>query len=238
MKCLVMIFLSGTAFFSCSYNSIEKINLPTEIKILGKSIDTVYLYTVYNEEGAMISEDHDHDGMINSCDCLPVSQIDGEVDTHLPGEYLISYSGVDSKGNYLKPQVRKVIVIENSSTFLNGNYNVTCTCIAKSTEANNLSTAVTHYTASVSSSKEKNGFELSAFEIGNESVTPHGLLIENKIFLDYYSPNFQLTNGDGGKGYLSLTGDSFYVESIAYAYHPVQTFWCKNLFVRKTIISK
>ncbi|MBL7932627.1 MAG: DUF5011 domain-containing protein, partial [Bacteroidia bacterium] len=92
------------------------------IKIIGRDVDTAYLFADYKDQGAEYLFDTS-----NALDCSryrSVTKKTGAVNTRIPGVYYITYYADDILGNPITPQTRTVSVVENDAGFLNGAYDV------------------------------------------------------------------------------------------------------------------
>jgi len=197
-----------------------KDTIPPVIIMYGEKTDTAYLNTVYKDPGSEAV-----DGLEG---CLTV-EITGKVNTAVPGTCYLDYDYTDAAGNIAATMTRTVHVMENSASFLNGPYNVVCTCTtmlgpAKPTVASD------NYTAMVSSYPANNRFELVQLKIGPQYVIPITSLNGNLINVSSYRHGKSL-----GSGTLSPTKDTFIIESTFNETSPGITYVCRNVFTKSNL---
>lgn len=155
----------------------------------------------------------------------------GFVNTDLPGIYYLTYKANDSIGNPLTPVTRTVHVIVNNAGFLNGSYNVACTCNAIPKSGQRIVSSET-YTAVVMPERINNHFKLVTLNIGFEKLVPQeSWLSGNKVFTSYYSRDVDYTTS-GATGTLSSTKNSFTIQTLAQRYSPVTKYLCDNVYTK------
>jgi hypothetical protein len=201
------------------------------IAIIGKKIDTAYLYAAYQDQGAGVLDDKD--GIRTCTDFTLGSEITGSVNTRLPGTYFLNYNASDAAGNPLATVTRTVHVVENSAGFLNGNYNVISSCTAVIAGSSNPTVTTENYTATVTSGIVNDGFELSMLKIGTEYVTHWTSLKGNAIDVRYFSLDYHQSSTASGT--LSATKNTFTIESKAYLISSPLTYQCENIYTKQLI---
>jgi hypothetical protein len=227
-------------FFSCqgneSYYGQEVIQdtIPPIIRLIGYKVDTAYLYSEYKDPGAEI---YDYKGGVRSCnDATLVTEVEKNINNRLPGTYLIQYKGYDSLGYPLAVATRTVIMMENSSTFLNGDYNVACTCTAIAQGSSQPSIAIGNYTVAITPSHIRNRINLSALEVGSEVIVPEVSLEGNTFNVWFWSPDLVQLSESANSGVIALDRNSFTLQTAARPYQPAVTYHCKNVFTKQMII--
>jgi hypothetical protein len=227
-------------FFSCegneSYYRQESIQdtIPPIIRLIGYKVDTAYLYAEYNDPGAEI---YDYKGGVRSCkDVTLVTEVEKNINNRLPGTYFIQYKGYDSLGYPLAVATRTVVMLENSSTFLNGGYNVACTCTAIAQGASQPSITTGNYTVAITASQLRNRINLSALEVGSEMLVPEISLEGNTFNVWFWSPDLVQLSESANSGILAPTRNSFTLETSARPYQPAVTYHCKNVYTKQMII--
>jgi hypothetical protein len=202
------------------------------INIEGKKNDTAYLYATYKDLGASVFEDID--GIANCNEFRLVSDITGSVNTKLPGTYFIHYNAKDASGKSLPTATRTVNVVNNSAAFLNGSYNVACTCTEVSSGLHKPTVTANYYTALVTTGSANNSFELAPLNIGLEKIIPYNTFLNDRfIEVNYFSPEYASCNASGT---LSPTKNSFTIESIAYPYSRKIIYTCKNVYTKRLVL--
>ncbi len=220
------------ATLSCEQEEINPVIPLPEIVIQGNPIDTAYLYTTYNDPGANYFEDN-NDRWVNDGDFIKVTDVSGVVDTKLPGTCYLKYNAKNSEGKTLATVTRTIHVIENPTAFLNGNYNVACTC---TTTAGPISTSSSqNYTASVWPNPGKNYFDLMFLNIGAEKIVPITSLSGNSITIHHWSPDYD--NSSSASGTLSATKNSFTIDTKFHRYTPRVTYTCRNIYTRQLVLN-
>jgi len=216
------------SLLSCSEDpNVEPVN-PLTINITGNEIDTAYLNTQYKNPGAFVT------GEGIEMDCDHYAHVTGYVNTSVPGIYLLDYDYSDAKGHNAATVTRTVCVVKNNTDFLNGFYDVASTCTAIVSGSPNPTATTNTYTATISSSPTKNGFELNALKIGTEYLIPFATLNNGVIEGWFYHRNF-VTSSSVLTGTLSPSRNTFTIESSVYLYAPPLRYICKNVFtMRKT----
>jgi hypothetical protein len=180
-------------------------------------IDTVYLNTYYQPPSA---------DFIKNGRCS-FAEISGEVNTAVAGTYYVDYDGHDDSGNRAATVTRTVHVVENSAAFLNGLYNVDCTCTARSAAGSTLTTD--NYIASVGSGTTNNYFSISQVRIGNEYVMPVTSLKNNNLInVSYFHCDYNYNSS--AWGILSADKRTFTIESSFSQWTSGVTFECKSVF--------
>ena len=216
----------------CEQEEINPVIPLPEIVLQGNPIDTAYLYTTYTDQGAKFFEDN-NDRWVNDGDFIKVTDVSGTVDTKLPGTCYLKYNGKDASGRTLATVTRTIHVIENPTTFLNGNYNVICTC---TTAAGPISTnSSQNYTASVWANPAKNYFDLMFLNIGAEKIAPITSLSGNSITIHHWSPDYY--HRSNASGTLSATKNSFTIDTKFYRYTPRVTYTCRNIYTKQLVIN-
>lgn len=226
-------------------------SIPPVINLRGNKIDTAYLqissttliangvsgYTWlpgnstanYVDAGVTVLEEID--GQLR-CSDIPV-EITGTVNNKFPGTYILYYSARDASGNKAAGLSRTVHVVENGAAFLNGNYNVACSCTAVIASSPDPTITTANYTASaVMSGRINNSFSLSALKIGPECVIASTFLNGNTIDVGFYGPEYANSSTSGT---LSVTKNAFIIESKVQMWSPPITYSCKNIYVRSMV---
>jgi alpha-tubulin suppressor-like RCC1 family protein len=100
---LTFVFVFPLVLSSCVVNARETTNdeLPPIIQILGLDFITIEHGDIYIEQGALVLDNIDED--------LEVI-VEGEVNSLVPGTYIIKYSATDRSGNIALEKTRTVIV--------------------------------------------------------------------------------------------------------------------------------
>ncbi len=226
------ILLVALVTLSCEQEEIHPVIPLPEIVIQGNPIDTAYLYTAYTDPGAKFFEDN-HDRWINDGDFIPVTDVTGKVETNLPGTFYLKYNAKDSKGKALATVTRTVHVVENATAFLNGNYDVACTCTSV---AGPISTTTSqNYTASVWPNPAKNYFDLMFLNIGMEKIVPATYLNGNSINVNYWSPDYDQISSASGT--LSATKNTFTIDTKFYRFTPRVTYTCRNVYTKQLVVN-
>jgi hypothetical protein len=222
-----MIAVSLTA---CTNDETETVSQmePARIILNGKQIDTAYLFSTYKDPGASFFEDRD--GTKNCNEYGIVSNVTGSVNPDLPGTYYLTYNAQDLAGNPMTPVTRTIIVVENPANFLNGLYNVACTCTALASSSDPIITSQ-NYTALVNPGSARNQFELVSLEVGGEKVIPRSSLNGYRIDVGFFNANFDWSCS-GGTGTLSPGKNSFTIETQAQRYTPSIKYFCKNVYTK------
>lgn len=101
---------------------VQEDKIPPIIKLLGRNPDTVLVGCNYSDEGAVASDDKDAQATLSILKS-------GEVDTSVPGTYLIDYSVFDSDSNMALEQ-RMVFVKSLPTDYFEGSYYVTDTLLS------------------------------------------------------------------------------------------------------------
>lgn len=227
-------------FFGCDSNETyygeEAIQdtIPPIVRLIGYKVDTAYLYAEYKDPGAEV---YDYKGGIRSCnDATLVTEVENNLNNRLPGTYFIQYKGFDSLGYPLPVATRTVIMMENSSTFLNGDYHVACSCTAIAQGASQSSVTTGNYTVAITASHLRNRINLSALEVGSEVLVPEVSLEGNTFNVWFWSPDLVQLSESAGSGLLAPTKNSFTLETTARPYQPAVSYHCKNVFTKQMII--
>jgi hypothetical protein len=132
-----------------------------------------------------------------------------------------------------------VSVVENSTTFLNGNYTVVCSCSVLPQGNSTPSFVSSTYTAAVLSSERRNEFQISRLNLGPVNVMPGAHLNGSDITLSYYDRDLNYTDGseDTFKNTLSPSKTSFTIETKVMPWSPLVTYHCKNVYSKNMSIS-
>jgi len=229
----IVILLTVVLFWACEEEQqIKPQIIPATIILNGNKVDTAYLYSQYYDHFARVQEDTD--GVLNCNDSKLITNSTGTINTQLPGTYYLHYNANDSKGNVLTTVTRTVHVVENSTSFLNGNYDVACTCTSV---AGPISTSSSHnYTATVAPNPGKDQFDLIGLHIGAERISTNATLNGHSINLGYFSPDYDHVSSSIS-GSLSATKNSFIINSKVYRYAPRVTYNCKNIYTKQLIVN-
>lgn len=205
--------------------------IPTII-LKGNIIDTAYLYTTYMDPGAIFFEDNNTE-FLNDGDFIKVTDVSGTVKTNLPGTFYLKYNAKNSEGKPLATVTRTVHVVENRTAFLNGNYDVTCTCKAA---AGPISTNTSqNYTASIWPNPGKDHFDLVALNIGVETITTSASLNGNAISIGYWSPDYDQSSSASGT--LSATRNTFTIDTKFHRFTPRVTYTCRNVYTKQLVLN-
>jgi hypothetical protein len=200
------------------------------IQLEGKTVDTTYLYAPYKDPGAGVLADVN--GQLR-CSCIPV-EITGTVKTQLPGTHFLDYDAMDASGNRAATVTRTVHVVENSAGFLNGVYDVVCSCTTVAAGSTTSAATTKSYVAVVSTGEVNNSFRLVALDIGSEEVVPWTFLKGNSIEVSYFNAEYDLHSILSGT--LSPAKNTFTIDSKVSKYSPVLMYTCKNIFTKRLII--
>ena len=201
------------------------------ITMEGQKRDTAYLYASYKDPGASVFEDID--GIKNCNELTLVSDITGSVNTKLPGTYFIHYNAKDALGKPVPTVTRTVSVVKNKADFLNGSYDVVCSCTTISKDLHEPTATTNYYTALVTTGSTNNSFELVPLNIGPEKIIPYNTFLNDKfIEVNYFSPDYASCRAWGT---LSAAKNTFTIESIVYRYLPKTIYTCKNVFTKKLV---
>lgn len=248
--CLGSLFLLVTSCneYRASKNAAAEVPAGL-IKLLGKQVDTTYLKILnldltlpanddkpkwklpeegeeYNDVGAELTDSTN--GKVRL-----FLEITGKVNNRIPGIYFIRYSANDATGKSLASVTRTVYVVESQANFLNGNYDVVCTCTVTSKEKSEATT--TTYTANVTTSSIRNNhFELSKVNVGAEQrsipITKRGELLDMDT---HFNPvNFHQNSFLSGR--VSSDKKGFTIDSEVQTLLPSVTYKCKNLYTKQT----
>ncbi len=237
------VFLFPLLMFSCELiedtdliASNRKDSIPPVLQLNGEALDTAYLFTDYVDPGVKLLDEKAGDLFIYKEGKVETS---GEVNMRLPGSYVITYSAKDAAGNFALPITRTVNVVENSTTFLNGNYSVVCSCTVLPQGSNTPSLVSSTYTAAVLSSPRRDNFQISRLNLGPVNVMPGAQLNGSDISLEYYDRDLNYTDGSEEvfKNTLSPSKTSFTLETKVMPWSPLVSYHCKNVFTKKMSIS-
>lgn len=208
--------------------SCEEVEMPTKIippviVLNGNKIDTAYLNSSYNERGASLEKRG----------CVSV-KVTGNVNTAVAGAYYVDYDYTDTAGNTAATVTRTVHVVENKCNFLNGGYNVVCTCVAVVAGSANPTVTTTNYTATVAPAMDDNCFELSSMKIGSGYVVPFPppSITGNSITVNFWDRDC-IPGSCSTTGTLSTTKNTFTIESVAYQFSPAVRYMCKNVYTKQ-----
>jgi hypothetical protein len=204
---------------------------PESIVLNGRRNDTTFLYCTYNDPGAVFILDDD--GIPSCSDRFAVVNVTGEVNTRLPGTYVLKYDAVNAGGKPLSPVTRSVHVVENRAGFLNGTYDVVHSCTAVVAGAARAVLVNETYTANVTTGTRNNIFVLDMLKIGHEYVMHNTNLSGHVIEVSFFSPDFAANSV--ATGTLAPDGNAFTVESTAYRFAPKIIYYCKNVYTRQLI---
>lgn len=226
---LVILFPFVVSFAGCGVDSdstISKTETP-KIYIIGKKTDTTYLYGSYKDEGAFVI--YEKNGRFLREEIIGK----GSVNTASLGAYFIDYDYADSLGNHSATATRTIYVVEHKLAYLNGNYDVACSCTVTSDESGKTEQIKSTYTAEVSTSSNSNDITLKYLRVGPEDLQPNTTLKGDSIIISYYSRDLQLSNGNCGNGYLLPDKNSFVINSLARPFSIKKTYVCRNTFTKK-----
>lgn len=200
-----------------------------ELFLLGQESDSVFLFRSYNDPGLA----YRHKGSEDYTKLLPHEfETTGFVDTRIPGSYTLRYRILQSS-NRGADFTRTVVVRENSTNFLNGHYQVSCTCTLIPNASGQPTISANSYTAIVMPGEENNTFELSNLYIGPVYVSTKATLTEDSIQLGYFSPYYHQMAFYSAKGRYSRAKPGFSLHSVVQPFYPRTTFYCENHFTRK-----
>lgn len=226
--------LTAILFLSCEPELQIKPEMhPPAIILNGNKVDTAYLYSQYNDHFARVEEDTD--GVLNCDDHTLITNSTGSLNMQLPGTYYLHYNANDSRGNALAAATRTVHVVENGTTFLNGSYDVACTCTAVAGAISNITSH--NYTATVAPNPTKHHFDLIGLHIGAERISSDATLNGSSIEIGFFSPDYDHTNSKIS-GNLSATKNSFTIDSKFYRYAPRIIYDCRNFYTRQLVINQ
>jgi hypothetical protein len=214
----------------------EVLQLPEAPRILldGKTLDTAYLFTNYKDPGASYFEDRD--GTKNCNEYGVVTDITGSVNTSMPGIYTLTYNAKDTSGNPMSPVTRTIVVVESATHFLNGPYNVSCTCTATAPKEKPV-TSTENYTAMVNPGPGKNDFEIITLEVGGEKIIPRCALIGDKMDVGFFTASFDWSSSSG-TGTLSPSKNSFTIQTTAQRFTPSIKYTCTNIYSKLVTIKQ
>lgn len=199
------------------------------IAVHGNILDSIYLYTSYNDQGANVNE-----GSRNMhCEMDLFLATSGTVNTRIPGTYFLTYTAEDASGKTLSPVTRTVHVVENPVGYLNGVYDVACTCTAVSS-GSSPTVSITNYSATVFPENARNQFRLIPVLIGHEYVGPNTYLYGDSIDGGYWSADYQSTSLSGR---LSPSKNSFTMHSVAYLYSPAIKYTCNSVYTKQLVLN-
>ena len=244
-----LIFLMASCNETSTFDNKATTVPDSHIKLLGKQIDTTYLKIVnldltlpanddkpkwklpeegeeYYDEGAELTDSAN--GKLRL-----FLEITGNVNNRIPGVYFIKYSANDATGQSLASVTRTVYVVESQANFLNGNYNVVCSC--KITSNEKTEATKTTYTANVTTSAIRNNqFKLSKVNVGAEqrfmSITKRGELLDMDT---YFNPvDFHQNSFLSGK--INADKNGFIIDSEVQTLLPSVTYKCKNVYTKQT----
>jgi hypothetical protein len=209
--------------------------IPPVLRFNGAALDTAFLFTRYIDPGVKLMDEKAGDLFIYKEGKV---ETNGEVNTRLPGTYIITYTAKDAAGNSAIALTRTVNVVENSTTFLNGNYSVVCSCSVLPQGSTTPSLVSTTYTAAVLSTDRRDGFEISRLNLGPVNVMPGAHLNGSDITLSYYDRDLNYTDGSEEvfKNTLSASKTSFTIETKVMPWSPLVSYHCKNVYTKKMSI--
>ena len=206
---LLFIFLS---LISCEVGTVKSTVAP--VIYISKMVDTAYLNTLYNSETVEVEP----------CEGVTVT---GKVSTSKLGTYYLDYDYTDTYGNHSATVTRTVHVVENPLEFLNGSYDVVCSCTISENSSSKTSTLTENYKASISSSPLKNYFELVSLKINSEYAIPISSLYGNDINVSFYRNTIAKTSGT-----LSASKTSFTIDTEVGDDQKGSRYICKNCFTK------
>lgn len=192
------------------------------IQIYGNIIDTAYLNTFYINPGAYVIDE------FQSIDI----KMAGAVNTASKGTCYLDYDAEDAVGNKAATITRTVHVIESKTAFLNGTYDVACTCTLVSEGSAIPKVSVNNYTAAVMLSQTNDQFELVQLNIGPEYVIPLASLSGNNINLSFYINSECVASGT-----LAAAKNSFIIETAVENVSKTAKYKCKNLYTKTIIVN-
>lgn len=213
------------SLLGCEQDAIEpSTNTSPVVKIIGKPVDTAFINTYYKDPGAYVND-------IN-CQLIRNSElkVSGQVNTSALGIYFLDYDYTDANGKKATTVTRTVNVLENTTSFLTGNYHVVCSFTASTPSST--SVAINEYTTVIFPSPYKNQFEIVQLKIGAEFVIPVARLNNNLIHLEFYR------NGNcSATGTLSPSKNTFTIQSKIDEALPTVSYTCKNIFTKQQLIN-
>ncbi len=223
MKTQIIFFtLIIASLLSCEQAEIPTKIIPPVLVINGNKTDTAYLNSNYNDRGASLQKSG----------CVKIN-VSGNVNTAIAGVYYVDYDYTDTAGNVAATVTRTVHVVENKCAFLNGGYNVVCTCIAVVAGAPNPTITTTNYTATVAPAMDNNCFELSWMKVGSGYVVPSPpSFCGNSITVNFWDRDC-IPGSCSTSGTLSVSKTTFTIESLAYQFSPAVRFMCKNVYTKQ-----
>lgn len=207
----IWIVFSVVALMACEDEIVPSRFAP--VIYISKMVDTAYLNTNYKQELVEIEP----------CEGVTVT---GKINTSKLGTYYLDYDYTDNFGNRSATVTRTVHVVENPVEFLNGSYDVACSCTV--TERDSSKTTLTeNYKAAISSSPLKNHFELVSLKINSEYAIPVSSLHGKDIKVSFYRNTNAKTSGT-----LSPSKTSFTIETEVSTDETNSTYTCKNSFTK------
>lgn len=220
---IIFFALVIASLFGCEQNEATDQITPPVIVINGNKLDTAYLNSSYDDRGASLEK--------SSCVKINAS---GNVNTAITGVYYVDYDYTDTAGNMAATVTRTVHVVENKCAFLNGGYNVVCTCVAVVAGLPNPTITTTNYTATVAPAIDNNCFELSSMKIGSGYVVPFPppSINGNSITVGFWDRDC-IPGSCSTTGTLSATKNTFTLESVAYQFSPAIRYMCKNVYTKQ-----
>lgn len=194
------------------------------IRMDGPPHETIYQNTLYSDPGAEVMD------VVNGeirCSGIFLKS-SGNLNIHVPGIYLMEYKAEDSQGNVLPVVTRTIQVVVNDAAFLNGIYNVACSCTAVIGSSPALITTE-DYIAAVSSGSKNREFELNKLKIGPVDIIPSTRLNEDRIEVSYFYEDIDIVRSQAS-GTLSPSKNTFTIESHAVKTYPYKNYHCINVF--------
>jgi len=191
--------------------------------------DTAYLYTSYYPNDVKVLDENN--GKLR-CNGNPV-RVSGELNLNLVGVYLLHYDVTDESGNEAATVTRTVHVVENKTAFMNGWYDVACTCTVVNRDSKTQTVTTSAYKAQISSEPVNWYFKIISLKIGKDHVTISTRLCDSVFDAGFFSPDYDIHSH--GTGTLSASKNSFSIESVAYHYSGM-IYRCNNIYKKKLVM--
>jgi hypothetical protein len=185
-----------------------------------------YADYAYSDPGVLATDNRDGD-------ISALVEVSGTVNQRRKGTYFLTYQVKDAAGNAAVTKTRTVHVVESNAAFLNGNYDVACTCsITTTSGTTQLSTA--NYTASIQNSVlYNNRFSLSALHVGDEYYEASGTFTDTSLEFGVYLRPASYTYDSNVFGKISPSGDRVTIETRVQALSSFNKYHCKNTYTKK-----
>jgi hypothetical protein len=230
-------FLSSFLFCSCEVFESERSSVDffrdtiPPVIFIEMPVDTAYLYTIYNANDVRVLDNSK--GNVR-CNGTPL-KVSGDLNINLAGTYYLHYDATDESGNAAATVTRTVHVVENRSAFLNGSYDVACSCTTTSTGTNTQTINSVTFQAEVYSEPVNGFFKIISVFVGRDHVAVSTRLYDSLFDIGFLNPDYH--NGSRGTGTLSTDKNSFLIETVAYNFLG-EVFKCSSNYRRKLIIRK